>query len=1209
MSLDGVFTTGYLRVGWQMPGSAVRLRIAPGPHCAKRPGSRDKIGIRSLSRLWFTSGTRLQIGVNPVSKDAVSSIENRVRRILGGARVSESLSPAATADIRNLRSTPGWDRDLRARMALGWLHWFRYEALPAGQDAEEEEAALTALLPCFLADRGPMPEELLPDLAGAAFAEAASMLEQAATLPDTGPVLAVAGLYRRILAATPPDAPANRAMALGMLGMALQILFERTGDLADLDQAVEAGRQAADEMPAGHRGQLAVLINLAVALRMRYDRTGAASGRQDIDEAIAVLQRAATLTAAADSAAVLVNLGGSLRARYDRYGDPADLEVAIDTARQALAAIPDYHPERPRLMGNLGVALAARFTLLGDSADLTESIGLLGQAMNRMPERSADRSLTASNLAASLWLRFEVNGTDSDLDRAIDMLRLALADPPANFAERARLFSNLSLGLWGRFQRFGTAADLDAAIDAGRRAIAALPAGDVNLALFHSNLSLALRVRFEQSAQPQDIETAVEAARASVANTTPGHLDRARRLTNLGNALREKATSTGADQDLTKAIEALSEAAGIFPPDHPDRAKALSGLGNALRTLSEQSGAPRDADQAITVLREALSAAPDDSADRSLHLFNLGKALQARLNITSAAADQADALAYLTEAASTGTAQPYLQAQAARSAALLAAGSQVHQAALLAQTAVHLLPEIAPRRISRGDQQRRLSDFAGLASEAAALALLDSRDDHDAERALGLLEAGRGVLLSQALNTRDDLTELATGHSELAARYVRLRDQLDHPQQELPETPGGSSHAALRLERKAGDRYRLAADFAATVTEIRALPEFTRFMLPPDLPDLLRQAGQSTVIAINVSRYGSDALVLSQRTVTSLPLPGLTLRSIASQTGVLNRLLGQADDPEELTYTPAEATEALSGLLEWLWDTVAGPVLDYLGHTQVPGPGHDVPRIWWMPGGLLSLLPLHAAGYHRERGGRTVLDRVISSYTPTIRALGRAREHARARSGPPQRSLIVAMPTTPGPGIPALRHAAREASRLNQILPAPALLIEDRAVSEHTPTKDAVLAALADADIAHFACHATSDPAEPSHNMLILHDHDTNPLTISSLAPVQLDRVQLAYLSACQTSRSASEGLTDESIHLSSAFQLAGYPHVIGTLWQIVDSFAADIADEFYSQLQKGPRPFVTDAAAETLRDVIRSKRDRYPNRPLLWAAHIHAGA
>ncbi|MGQ4333341.1 CHAT domain-containing protein [Streptomyces hayashii] len=53
--------------------------------------------------------------------------------------------------------------------------------------------------------------------------------------------------------------------------------------------------------------------------------------------------------------------------------------------------------------------------------------------------------------------------------------------------------------------------------------------------------------------------------------------------------------------------------------------------------------------------------------------------------------------------------------------------------------------------------------------------------------------------------------------------------------------------------------------------------------------------------------------------------------------------------------------------------------------------------------------------------------------------------------------------------------------------------------------------------IAHFACHGASDRADPSKSLLLLHDHASDPLTVASLAPVRLDNVQLARLSACHT--------------------------------------------------------------------------------------------
>jgi len=52
---------------------------------------------------------------------------------------------------------------------------------------------------------------------------------------------------------------------------------------------------------------------------------------------------------------------------------------------------------------------------------------------------------------------------------------------------------------------------------------------------------------------------------------------------------------------------------------------------------------------------------------------------------------------------------------------------------------------------------------------------------------------------------------------------------------------------------------------------------------------------------------------------------------------------------------------------------------------------------------------------------------------------------------------------------------------------------------------------------------------------------------VAAISRLRLPGV-LAYLSACSTAVTGPE-LADESVHIVSAFQLAGYQHVIGTLW------------------------------------------------------------
>ncbi len=82
---------------------------------------------------------------------------------------------------------------------------------------------------------------------------------------------------------------------------------------------------------------------------------------------------------------------------------------------------------------------------------------------------------------------------------------------------------------------------------------------------------------------------------------------------------------------------------------------------------------------------------------------------------------------------------------------------------------------------------------------------------------------------------------------------------------------------------------------------------------------------------------------------------------------------------------------------------------------------------------------------------------------------------------------------------------------------------------------------LTGAGIAHFACHAASRSDDPSNSQIYLHDHHDRPFTVATLFPARLQPAQLAFLSACQTARGENLDLLDEAIHLTSAFQLAGF--------------------------------------------------------------------
>ena len=287
--------------------------------------------------------------------------------------------------------------------------------------------------------------------------------------------------------------------------------------------------------------------------------------------------------------------------------------------------------------------------------------------------------------------------------------------------------------------------------------------------------------------------------------------------------------------------------------------------------------------------------------------------------------------------------------------------------------------------------------------------------------------------------------------------------------------------------------------------------------------------------------------------------------------------------------TASDATAR--AVLSWLWEAVAGPVLDHLGYTEAMADGQHGPAGVVDAGGPLAL-PLHAAGHHGDQGQsrRTVLDRVSSqSYTPTVRALRHARRPSPVRAIPgTDRHLVIAATGQPGQELP---HARTEAEFVARTLPGrPRPLVDDEATFKH------VMSRLADAHVAHFACHAVT-MADPSSSYLALHDM---PLRVGDLDGMRFDDSYLVYLSACSTADVGE--LPDESIHIASAFQLAGFRHVVGTLWPIADLAARDAAELTYKRLLSGDQP------ADALHDAVLRMRNRHKDMPYLWSAHIHIG-
>jgi len=437
------------------------------------------------------------------------------------------------------------------------------------------------------------------------------------------------------------------------------------------------------------------------------------------------------------------------------------------------------------------------------------------------------------------------------------------------------------------------------------------------------------------------------------------------------------------------------------------------------------------------------------------------------------------ALALYEEGVDQSSAPPTHRVHAAITAAsLLRDGDFARSCAILKQ-AVHLLPSTSPRTLNRSDQQHSLSTFTGFASIAAAHSL---QSGEDAFEALQLLEIGRGVMASMQLDVRSDISVLEASHPALAIEFKQLRNDIDSP------SPIGSDALELTF-MSSSRRYALSKDFEILLTKIRSLDGFERFSLGPTKSELMTIAAPGPIVVFNVSEIRSDVILVTSTTITSLSLSALKFEEL----GLKVLSFKNAVDNAVLNHYFTSKTE-VKRLLEWLWDVAVGPVLDELGFTQSPE-RQRWPRVWWVGGGWLSVLPIHAAGYHGTP--KNVLARVISSYTPTIKALVYAREKAVKVVDymKPQETTLVSMPKAQGlEDLPNVENEIRELCEL--IL---------NTIILQMPNRAAAVQQILRWQIMHFSCHGISSSSNPSDSQLILNDWKTNPFSVADMIAMNLE--------------------------------------------------------------------------------------------------------
>ncbi|KAI8717618.1 CHAT domain-containing protein [Fusarium sp. LHS14.1] len=967
-------------------------------------------------------------------------------------------------------------------------------------------------------------------------------------------------------------------MLLQVYSSLLMNQFKFSARQQDLHAAIERAEAVRNHVDAGVDIRIFALTNLAEFLPDLPDLQ-IGDGGTHLDRAVARGLEARELAQRPDHhvANVAIVYGSLSYAHYRRYAHsrrPTDLQQALENGKRAIELCEDGHLDKARWTNHLGLIYIAHFHHLADRSSLENATSLFQKAIELSSEHGQIRGLALSNLADALASRFDLTGETEALDIAVLKYRAAAEQINPHVVKSASNLQNLGSILITAYYRHLASEYLDEAVDVLNRALQGYPVGHVDIGFTHSLLCKALTNKHK-------------------------HLESCR---------RENIIQSAIDHG-TKSILLVGE-------NDPRMHLLLDTLSAAhVTNWKENREEKANLEKAIEFSRKCLDATPQDSSERARLLGSLSGLLVEQLFDNDPDADGStftEPLSLYTEAVNLPNGSPLMRIHAARQAVrILTNQHRWEEAKPISLAAMQLLPQVCGKYQSLQDQQQVVSQTSGLASEVCSVLLQLGEPDE----ALTQLEAGRAMILGFSMDNTDEVSELQETDKGLANEFLDIKAKLH-----IPSDLQSSNLGEVRLqERRAAE-----ADLANCLEKIRNLDGHQDFLREPPVDRLKSCTKEGIVVLVNTSYLRSDSIILVGSHTLVVPLPGLELHKVVDFRVQLISGFSTVDFPVKRAIqivskkVPKQARQPSPGLAGWLWDNCVQPVFEELRRYGAMTSDGKPPRIWWIGSGSAAGFPFHAATSD-TRPDQDALSLSVSSYTPSIKALLHARQRSnrsralRRKTNQEELELtIVTMETTPG------NHAPLPAVRKEKEVIAG--LTNGKWKCTHLPqsTSSLALQAVTMSDIVHFACHGVADRDDPSQSHLVLEKptkdgstKEVDKLTVPQLlALTNLQKPWIAFLSACTTASMGTFRLGDEGLHMSGALQIAGFSHVIGSLWPVEDDVGVEIARAFYENLiGVVPGSVDDEMVAFALREAVIKVRQHYPSSWTRWAAYIHSGA
>jgi tetratricopeptide (TPR) repeat protein len=279
------------------------------------------------------------------------------------------------------------------------------------------------------------------------------------------------------------------------------------------------------------------------------------------------------------------------------------------------------------------------------------------------------------------------------------------------------------------------------------------------------------------------------------------------------------------------------------------------------------------------------------------------------------------------------------------------------------------------------------------------------------------------------------------------------------------------------------------------------------------------------------------------------------------------------------------ATVALRHKLTGLYAMLVTPIEKEIADKQV---------LALIPTGSFYYLPLHALAKEQDGKLRFLIEDKQVVYLTAADVMAVVQQHNSEQRG----KGLTAYGNPAGAG---LAHAQQEVDTIARLMPDAAV------ISGAQVTKQTVLAPQnLSRRYLHFATHGVLNALAPDQSYIQLAANtvpEESRLTVGEVYGLDLNKVDLVTLSACQTALGERNPDGREITTLADAFATAGAATVTASLWSVDDTSTEELMVEFYRQLAAGKSKAAAMQSAQ-----LKVMHEPQYRHPFYWAPFILMG-